>query len=329
MYAPVSRALYGGLDRFYSGSAGWCWEEALWAAKHAKGVTFDIQGHGSVDPSDVLVLSFETLALAVLSSVPISDRHKRVLVRTVAQPSDGNDVWDRIGQVAHQVFSWCCIGAPEAAALRAWLLRRGLPARVSVASIGAEVVPAPDFSPRGREGIVYLGGTFPGKRVEVVVEAASRAGISLYMGLVDMPPGTPSNWPDIQKQINASRSLVSIGRYGIIERTQLLSRVRAVVTAGEVDSWWIPGTEGPANGAVSIAGRTCAGKENLICTRNGDDLKYHDGSVEGLVSTLKEWVLADTRWEQEARRQHAIVRDGPKNAAAVGKALWNWVEGAL
>lgn len=321
-------------DLIFGTTGGWSWEEATWAAsaiatKLNLPITimggFPLNAGKGLGEGTLVVLSSEFFAHSAIQEMP-ARKDLKILVRVVMQPEEGDSAWIRIAESAPFVYSWCCIGSHEAKALREWLSRRGLPTRVSIAPLGAEPPAHVDFTPGKRSGIAYLGSAIPQKNVPICIRAAANLDVEIHLGLLYVPDTlSAAGLIRIGEVATQCKARLSIDQYGIQARSQLLSRVRAVVIASTgCDSQWLPGIEGRVHGAVAIANRS-----PTIIEANGDDLFYYDGTTAGLTEALRAVVLDDARWEAEARRQHSTVEKAGRTSQQVGGTLCRWVEEAL
>ena len=310
-----------GQEMFFRETNGWCWDEALWTGRH---VSSSEQVIISAPPNisanaDVCVLSQELLAVWL----DLSKQTGKVLLRCVAPGgSDEYPVWRVVRENIGRLAGICVLGGEkQRLRMQQWADAAGYRGTPVVAfATGAQVLPF-EVPAAQRHGAVYLGRIIPEKRVDVVVRACAQAGVRLTI-CVEPSSLVGHDMDALCALVRELDSEVAFTSVGTLERTELLSRSRCVVTASHADAQWLPGTEARACGAVGIAERG-----TLIEEYNGTGLLYHDGTVEDVVRVVME--MHSERFQAEAERQRGAFFAAGLDSASSGKRFMDWIRGVL
>ena len=315
--SPTLRYHGGRAEEFFPSTAGWAWNEGKYLGEAVGAnavVTLLPPREFSGTPVNATVLVGEALALKFFE-LGVKAEMGKILVRVISPPSptDVLGFWPTFSQYMPRISGLCTISEDTADKLDVWARMHGYKGpKVRCVRHGA--VPrnamwgqtAYGWGPINegpRDGVVYLGSLIKEKRVPIVVEAARKAGVPIFLGVSVNTDRAREDMGAIEK-LAMSYDLVSLATLGEIGKYEVLAAARAVVTASLHEAAWVSGIEGLANG-----------------------LLYYDGSVEGLAGCIQH-VHEDEFFAHEQARQVGWWREMGHDAKDVGKGLWEWIQEA-
>lgn len=322
---PATAFQAGTHDLHFSGTVGWCWEEAAWAGQHT-GPGDQLVIGADIEMPDAVVVSPEGYATQYVPLLLNAPKDVALFLRCVGAPSLNcgvptgeapNSTWKSLEPVVPRLKGIAALSEVEKGPLEKWAREHGFNGEVSVIPLGAEVL-----TPTGqvRRGVAFLGRPFVvEKGIDLLIEAAKRLPhIPFYFAT---PRGTELGLGiGLRKKLESVPNAVAT-TCGIRGRAALLQQVRIVAVRGLTDWQWLPGTEIRAAHGVALAE---AGTPTEAW--NGPGLAYFrdlDRLVD-LIHTLHE---DDVVYRAEADRQHAAFLAAGLDSGTVGRKLWEWVHG--